>query len=89
MESVRRLDQWLWFSRLFKSRTAARSAIESGGIRVNRVVILKPAHVVRPGDVLTFVRGSLAIVIRVLSAGSRRGPADEARKLYEIVEPGA
>ena len=89
MEEGRRLDQWLWFSRLFKSRTAARAAIETGGIRVNRIVIAKPAHVVRPGDVLTFVRGSLAIVVRVLAAGSRRGPSEEAKKLYEIIEPSA
>ena len=87
MEQARRLDQWLWFSRLFKSRTGAQSAIETGSIRVNRIVVTKPAHLVRPGDVLTFVRGSLAIVVRVLAPGNRRGPAQEATKLYEIVEP--
>ena len=89
MDQGRRLDQWLWYSRLFKSRTGAQSAIETGAIRVNRVVVVKPAHLVRPGDVLTFVRGSLAIVVRVLAAGHRRGPAAEAASLYEIVEPGA
>lgn len=84
---ARRLDQWLWFARLFKSRSNAEKAIQAGEIRVNRVTIAKPAHAVRPGDVLTFVQGSAALVIRVKAPGTRRGPAPEARTLYEVIEP--
>jgi ribosome-associated heat shock protein Hsp15 len=42
---------------------------------------------VRPGDVLTFAQGKEIRVVRVLALGERRGPAAEARTLYELIDP--
>ncbi len=84
-DAARRLDQWLWFTRLFKSRTQAASAIGQGEIRLNRQIVTKPAQVLRPGDVLTFMRGNDVWVVRVRDLGHRRGPAPEAQQLYEII----
>jgi ribosome-associated heat shock protein Hsp15 len=86
MANERRLDQWLWFARLFKSRTQAAEAITAGAIRLNRQVVAKPGQSVKPEDILTFVRGSEVLVVRVKGPGTRRGPAPEARELYEIIE---
>jgi ribosome-associated heat shock protein Hsp15 len=83
--TTRRLDQWLWFARLFKSRTLAERAIEEGAIRLNRAIVAKPSQTVRPGDVLSFCRGDDVMIIRVRAPGDRRGPAEEAQNLYEIV----
>jgi ribosome-associated heat shock protein Hsp15 len=83
--TTRRLDQWLWFARLFKSRTLAERAIEEGAIRLNRTIVAKPSQAVRPGDVLSFCRGDDVMIIRVRAPGNRRGPAEEAQDLYEIV----
>jgi len=83
---TRRLDQWLFFARLFKSRSLAADFIAGGAIRLNRRPITKPAQTIRPGDVLTYARGDDVLVIRILAPGERRGPAPEAQALYEVIE---
>lgn len=78
-----RLDKFLWCARLVKTRELARKLIEQGCVRLNRVKIIKPGHGVRPGDVLTFICSGRLHVWRVNSIPARRGPAAEARLLYE------
>jgi ribosome-associated heat shock protein Hsp15 len=79
---VQRIDQWLWFARIAKSRTLAQALIERGKVRVNRVKIAKTSMLVRPGDVLTLSLGPRIVSVAVLGIGSRRGPASEAQALY-------
>jgi ribosome-associated heat shock protein Hsp15 len=80
-----RLDRWLWFSRLVKSRTAAAQLVADGKVRVNRVRVLKPSHAVRPRDVLTIALRGQIRVVRIVECGHRRGPPLEAKMLYEAV----
>lgn len=82
---VQRLDRWLWFSRVFKSRTLAAQVVEAGKIRVNRARVVKPSHGVRPGDVLTIVLRGRVQILKVLAAGARRGPPAEAKQLYQVL----
>lgn len=83
---VQRLDKWLWFSRVQKSRTLAALLVTDGKVRINRARVTKPSHALRSGDVLTIaLRGNVKI-LRVLAIGRRRGPPPEARLLYEVVE---
>lgn len=77
-----RVDQWLWFSRLVKSRTLAQALIERGKVRINRIRIEKASHGVKAGDVLTLSMGPNVRIFEVLAIGARRGPATEASKLY-------
>lgn len=84
-EATQRLDKWLWFARLCKSRTFAAHMVEEGKVRVNRVRASKPSHTVRPGDVLTISHRGIVQVVRVLAPGARRGPSTEARQLFELV----
>jgi ribosome-associated heat shock protein Hsp15 len=81
-----RLDKWLFHARFFKSRGLAADLIGKGRLRVNRAVVKKPHYRVRPGDVLTFSQANDIRVVRVLAIGTRRGPAAEARTLYETVD---
>jgi ribosome-associated heat shock protein Hsp15 len=81
-----RLDKWLWYSRMLKSRTMAAQLVTDGKVRVNRTRAVKPSQTVRPGDVLTIALRGRVQVLRVLAAGHRRGPPGEARQLYEPVE---
>src|SRR6185295_9539308 len=86
---TQRLDKWLWFARIAKSRTLAAQLVQDGKVRVNRAKVAKPAHAVRPDDVLTVViRGNIQ-VLKVLAPGARRGPPAEARQLYELLSPPA
>lgn len=47
-----RLDVWLWSVRLFKTRSAANKAVSGGHVRLNGSPV-KPAHIVKPDDVVT------------------------------------
>lgn len=82
-----RLDKWLWHIRAFKSRSLAAKAVTTGRMRVNGQPVAKPAHALRPGDVLTFAIGERVRVLRLIAPGVRRGPAPEAATLYEDLSP--
>ena len=83
----RRLDKWLWFARFCKSRTLASKLCAAGKIRIGGELVHKAHYLVRTGDVLTFPHGSHIRVVRVVQLGIRRGPAPEARTLYEDLSP--
>ena len=78
-----RIDKWLWFSRIVKSRSLAAALVNEGAVRVNRQRIAKPSHPVAPGDILTLAVRGRVMVVKVLEPGARRGPGAEARLLYE------
>lgn len=82
-KETQRLDKWLWFARLVKTRTLATEFVLSGKVRVNRTRVDKPSYAVRVDDVLTVVVGREVRVLKVLDFGLRRGPAPAARALYE------
>ena len=84
-----RIDKWLFFARVVKSRSLAAKLVQAGRVRLNRDKIDQPAHQVKPGDVLTVTLERRVVVLRVLAPGSRRGPAEEARTLYEDLTPPA
>jgi ribosome-associated heat shock protein Hsp15 len=81
-----RLDKWLWCARFYKTRGLAAEACEKGHLRINGFRVEKPGREVRPGDILTIPQGREVVVVRVLAGAKRRGPATEARTLYEPVE---
>ena len=86
-DDARRLDKWLWFARFFRSRTLASKLCAAGKIRIGGEIVRKAHYLVRAGDVLTFPQGPHIRVVRVLRIGDRRGPATEARTLYEDLAP--
>lgn len=82
-EPAIRLDKWLWQARFCKTRSDAARLIAAGAVRVNGLRVVKPATAIRPGDGLTFALGRVVRVVRVRATGTRRGPATEARQLYD------
>ncbi|WP_187968566.1 RNA-binding S4 domain-containing protein [Aquibium microcysteis] len=84
-----RLDKWLFYARAVKSRSLAARLIHAGAVRVNREKVDQPAHSVKAGDGLTITLDRRILVWRVLDTGMRRGPAEEARGLYEDLTPKA
>jgi ribosome-associated heat shock protein Hsp15 len=61
----------------------AAELVEAGHVRLNRVKVTKPGHVLRPDDVLTIAVGGHVRVLRVKDLGTRRGPFTQACQLYE------
>lgn len=83
-----RLDKWLWQARFFKTRAIASRLCAGGKVRVNRAVVEKAHQHIQVGDVLTFPQARTIRVVRVLGLPQRRGPASEARELYQdLAEP--
>lgn len=77
-----RLDRWLWFTRFYKTRTAASAAVQGGHVRVNGERARTSVRV-RAGDEIRLQRQQLEYVLTVLGIPARRGPASDASACYE------
>ena len=77
-----RLDKFLWFARIVKTRAQAQMLAEEGRLRIGGRVIDKAHAPVRPGDVMSFALRGRVRVLRVEALPVRRGPPAEARLLY-------
>jgi ribosome-associated heat shock protein Hsp15 len=80
-----RLDKWLWAARFFKTRSLAQQAVAGGRVQLNGTRT-KPAHEVKVGDTVDVRVGDWRWEIKVTALSDRRGPAEEARKLYQETE---
>ena len=88
---TQRIDQWLWHARFFKTRTLASKFVTDGNVRITRdeetFRAEKSSAAVRPGDVLVFSRNDVLRIVEILQCAARRGPASEARTLYDDQSP--
>lgn len=81
-DGAMRLDRFLWFARLAKTRERAQSIAANTRLRIDGRPIDRAHAPVRPGNVLTFLCNGAVRVIRIESLPPRRGPAPEARACY-------
>jgi ribosome-associated heat shock protein Hsp15 len=77
-----RVDKWLWAARFYKTRALSAEAVEGGKVQLNGERV-KPAKVLKAGDVLVIRNGPYAWEITIAVLSDRRGSATEAAKLYE------
>ena len=82
-----RIDKWLFFTRVAKSRSLAQGLLNSGHVKVNGTSIRQPSFQVKIGDKLEIKLERRDIILVVKSAGLRRGPYEEAKLLYEDLTP--
>jgi ribosome-associated heat shock protein Hsp15 len=80
-----RLDKWLWAARFYKTRSLAQRAIAAGQVKLNDERV-KPAHEVKAGDFVFLNKETLSWNVLVRALSEKRGPAEQARKLYEETE---
>ncbi|MGK0489836.1 RNA-binding S4 domain-containing protein [Sphingomonas echinoides] len=87
-QGMMRIDRFLWFARIAKTRGIAQAMAASGHVRLDGRAIDKPAALVRVGCVIAFVTpGGRVRALRVAALPMRRGPADEARACYvDLIE---
>lgn len=89
MAETMRLDRFLWFARLTRTRGQAQSLAAGGHLRIDGRPVDRAAAAVRPGNILAYLdhRGAVRI-IRIEALPSRRGPPAEARACYGELRPG-
>ena len=80
-----RLDKWLWAARFFKTRSLAQQAIGAGRVKLNQGRV-KPSHELKVGDAIVVRVSELEWQVKVRALSDKRGPAEQARKLYEESE---
>ncbi|ANK74214.1 MULTISPECIES: RNA-binding S4 domain-containing protein [Ensifer] len=85
--SRQRLDKWLFFTRLIKSRSLAQKAIEGGRVAVNDERVTQSSFQLKTGDMLELALDRRSLIVRVVGPGERRGPYEEARLLYDDLTP--
>jgi len=81
-----RLDKWLWFARVVKTRAIAQELAGSGHVRVNGQRAESAARAIRIGDVLTIALPSRVRLLKVQDVAERRGPASDAVRLYQELQ---
>lgn len=80
--AVARIDKWMWAARIFKTRTIAAEACKKGRVSINGTQA-KPAHTVKPGDVIQVKKSPITYSFKVLQAIEKRVGA---KLLPEIME---
>ena len=82
-----RLDKWLWFARLARTRSLAARLCSEGRVSIGGRDGAKPHQPVRVGDVVVVELPHQRRRLIVRALGERRGPAAEAKLLYEEPTP--
>lgn len=82
-----RADKWLWFARAAKTRALAAKLVSAGHVRLNGRRMGDPGRGLLVGDVLTIALSRDVRVLKIAAFGERRGPAAQARLLYEDLTP--
>ncbi|MCU6432294.1 RNA-binding S4 domain-containing protein [Undibacterium sp. Jales W-56] len=82
MTDTIRIDKWLWAARFFKTRTLATNAVELGRVLQNEQRV-KPAHHIKPGDLLEIHHAEQIWVIQVIRLADVRGSASVAQTMYQ------
>jgi ribosome-associated heat shock protein Hsp15 len=78
-----RLDKFLWFARIVKTRALAQALAEQGRIRIGGRLVDRAHAPVRVGDVLSFALRGTVRVLKIEALPTRRGPPAEARALFK------
>lgn len=76
-----RIDKWLYYTRFYKTRGLASSAVGGGHVKLNGARA-RPSAEVRPGDVIDIVRNQMPWRLEAGPLPVRRGPAREAAACY-------
>ena len=82
-----RIDKWLWASRIFKTRSIASEACKKGRISINGTQV-KPARMIKPGEVIQVKKPPVTYSFKVLQAIEKRvGPKLVPEVLENVTTP--
>ncbi len=78
-----RIDKWLFFARIFKTRNRAIKAIERNYIFLNGDKVKKQAQIVKIGDRIIIKSSKELLQIKVSNFGVKRESYKIAKEMYE------
>ena len=81
-----RIDKWLWFVRIFKTRTIATDSCKAGLVKINERRI-KPSSEVQPGDELQVTKEGIHRTFKVLAVLDKRVGAKLVPNYLEELTP--
>ncbi len=81
-----RIDNWLFRSRLTKSRAKAQKIILDGYVKINKIRTSKPSVKIRIGDIITLTKLDTVFILSVENFAKNRLNAKEAMKLYKEIK---
>lgn len=79
-----RLDKWLWAARIFKTRSIAADACKNGRVMIDGVK-MKPARMVKEGDVIQVRKPPVTYSFKILKAIQNRVGAKLVPEVLENV----
>ena len=82
-----RLDLYLFYIRIFKSRNLASKFINSNRLRVSDKVTQKPHKLISISDILTFTIHDRIKVLEVIDIPMRRGSYVDSLNYYNDISP--
>ena len=82
-----RLDLYLFYIRIFKSRNLASKFINSNRLRVSDKVTQKPHKLISISDILTFTIHDRIKVLEVIDIPMRRGSYVDSLNFYNDISP--
>ena len=82
-----RLDIYLYYIRIFKSRSIATKFVSTNRLRISGQVTQKPHKMISIGDVLTMTINDNIKILKVLDIPYRRGPYSESLNFFEDITP--
>jgi len=81
-----RIDNWLFRSRLIKSRAKAQRIIIDGYVKINKIRTSKPSVKIKIGDIITITNLDSIFILSVENFAKNRLNAKEALKLYKEIK---
>ena len=79
-----RLDKWLFYARLYKSREKSKNACVMGNILVNKCKKSNKFNISK-NDLITFFKNEKIKIIKVIAIPKVRIPTREISKIYKII----
>ena len=76
-----RIDAWVWAVRMFKTRSAAATAVRAGHVKIDGKAV-KPAQQVVPGETVRVWKDHREYILEVAATVSKRVGAPVARTCY-------
>ena len=82
-----RIDKYLWAIRFYKTRSIATAACNDGKIKLDQETPVKPARIVKTGEVFSIKNEGKRTVIRVVNIIEKRVNASLAAECFIDITP--